>query len=93
MTLEESPPHSGPQAGTFEDYDISDYGLCADGAGPADLGEEGRQLRGNKERTGSWAVIQREPQERGRRLHQLVLRNCLRFAPMSQPVNLSPATT
>lgn len=38
------------------DCDIPIIVLCADGPGPADLGEEGGQLMENKEQTGSWAV-------------------------------------
>lgn len=58
MTLEGSSPHSGPREGGLYDYDIPHYSLCADGPGPADLGEEGGGLRENKEQTGSWALIQ-----------------------------------
>lgn len=47
------------------DYDIPNYSLCADGPGPAALGEEGGQLRENKEWTGSWAVIQGGSHKKG----------------------------
>ena len=55
---------TGPRADLLYDCDILNYSLCADGPGRADLGEEGGQLRENKEQTGSWAVIQEGSNER-----------------------------
>jgi hypothetical protein len=57
MTLDQLPPHSGPQAGMFYDTDILNHSLCADGPGLAMLGEECGQLGKKTGCTSSWAAI------------------------------------